>query len=109
MTTNEAFNKSMKDKFDQLQAELQRKRSPLAPSTLHGATTLSDETGGRYQSVNKRVVVGSGEVPSYPAAPNWPSQQVPPEPPLGYDINAMEVNEGFAGEHERKAKEQEQK
>jgi hypothetical protein len=83
--------------------EEQRERKALAGSTTE-VTTYRDraiadiglEQSGRHST--KARVVGSVRVPQYPAASGpWNDPvQVPPEPPLGYAINAQEsVGEVF--------------
>jgi hypothetical protein len=64
-------------------------------STYHQlAEASADElAGGRFaKATNKQTVVGSSPI-SYPRQPStspWFNDPVPPEMPLGYDINAME-------------------
>jgi hypothetical protein len=56
-------------------------------------SSLNDDAGGRFGSVTKSSVTGSGPV-VYPRLPaDAPSNQLamtPPEPAIGYDINAQE-------------------
>lgn len=59
----------------------------------------SDEAGGRFAKTTKTTVNGAAPTVEYPAAAGpWSSDctQVPPEPPLGYSIEAHEpVGEAF--------------
>jgi hypothetical protein len=76
----------------------QADRRKLVGSTT-SATTYREiaEAGITLQNQgrfgDKASVVGSARVPQYPAAAGpWNDPvQVPPEPPLGYEINAQEV------------------
>jgi hypothetical protein len=66
----------------------------MLKDTMHGRA-MADEgfNSGRFTKQNAARVTGSTPVPSYPQLPasspwhSWPS---PPEPVLGYDINAVE-------------------
>jgi hypothetical protein len=49
-----------------------------------------ENAGGRFGAVN--TFIAQGEIPQYPRLPEgnpWASNPVPPEPPLGYAIDAM--------------------
>jgi hypothetical protein len=50
-----------------------------------------DEAGGRFKEVGASNVIGTTEIPNYPAAsPSW-QIQLPDEPPLGHDNPTLEV------------------
>ena len=52
-----------------------------------------DLAGGRYAAMGKPSVTGSTPAIRYPAQPPnspWHHDPLPPEPPLGIDVNAME-------------------
>ena len=62
------------------------------------AADIGLEAQGRHAAAAKATVTGSARVPLYPAASGpWNDPvQVPPEPSLGYEINAQEaVGEPF--------------
>jgi hypothetical protein len=55
------------------------------------------ELGGRYAKVTETTVTGAAPGPIYPKQPPnspWASEPIGPEPPLGYDINAMDQDGG---------------
>lgn len=64
-------------------------------ATYHSVAmgSADDERGGRYaDSGNSTTVTGSSPI-SYPAQPPsspWACDPLPPEPPLGFAIDAME-------------------
>ena len=62
------------------------------------AQHADDDLGGRYTKVHSTTVTGSSPI-SYPAQPPtspWHHDACPPEPPLGFSMNAMEpVGEPF--------------
>jgi hypothetical protein len=70
-----------------------RLRDQERASTMfeHAVSSANDETGGRYSAIGKQRVVGSTPMAAtiYPAASAAHQVQLPPEPPLGIDINAM--------------------
>jgi len=51
-----------------------------------------EDAGGRYSAVTKQSVTGSTPSSAYPRMPSgpWAENEMPPEPPLGYEIDAME-------------------
>ena len=69
--------------------------------TYHGvaASSVDDEKGGRYAgSGSKQTIVGSSPIvyPKLPANSPWVKDEYPPEPPLGFSIDAQEpVGEKF--------------
>jgi hypothetical protein len=75
-----------------------------------GSTFLDhqhDEAGGRFKEVGASNVIGSTEMiaGAYPAASSAHQTELPPEKPLGYDINALEplepsVTHGSAAQSE---------
>jgi hypothetical protein len=79
----------------------QKERRRLAGSTTSATTYrelaeagLNLEMQGRHAAIAKAQVVGAARVPLYPAQPEgspWAGDQVPPEGPLGYAIDAQEV------------------
>jgi hypothetical protein len=57
-----------------------------------GSTYLAhthNDTGGRFSAISNPTVVGSSQIPKYPAA-YLNHDPVPTEPALGVDINEME-------------------
>jgi hypothetical protein len=72
---------------------LENDRRVRAGQTMFGrAQADADaEYGGRFAALSKPVVVGSGPTyPQLPASSSWSHDPVPPEPPLGIDVNAVE-------------------
>jgi len=62
------------------------------------ASTYLDHThseeGGRFAKPTN--VIGATPTPQYPAGPNWSADPTGVEPPLGFDVNAVEpVGEQF--------------
>ena len=57
------------------------------------------ELGGRYAKVHTTTVTGSTPRPTYPKQPDgspWAKDECPPEPQLGYSVDAQEpVGEVF--------------
>jgi hypothetical protein len=81
---------TMKDKLAVLRND-QQLRKATYHSLAHADADL--ERGGRYASLNKLTVTGtgpSGWAPQQPANSFWKCDPVPAEMPLGYDINAIE-------------------
>jgi hypothetical protein len=78
---------------------LENDRKVRATYFSQAQANMDDERGGRYATLNKPSVTGSSPsvmVPQQPANSFWSCDPVPPEMPLGYDINAMEpVGEKF--------------
>jgi hypothetical protein len=70
----------------------------------HAQASADDLAGGFAAASPQRTIIGSAPI-AYPRQPQnspWASDPLPPEPPLGIDINAMEPT----GEvHEQKASE----
>jgi len=69
------------------------RRAVLKAGTYHQfATSEADAVGGRYAAQSKARVVGSAsfEYPALPVSSPWANDPVPPEAPLGVDINAVE-------------------
>ena len=61
-------------------------------STMHAhAVAEANESAGRFGAIGKSTVTGAAAVPQYPRGPDWSAAEalIPPEPPLGYDINEM--------------------
>jgi hypothetical protein len=70
-------------------------------NTMHGRalTELDQLMQGRFSKPTE--VVGT-EPPIYPAAAAWTQDHLPPEPPLGFDVSAVEpVGEPFEIERSR--------
>jgi len=55
----------------------------------HAVSQAADLAGGRFGSLGAPHVVGSQPTPRYPAAAAHQADPVGPEPPTGYDVNAM--------------------
>jgi len=67
----------------------QTRRQVLKDTYFSRASADADMIGGRFKRETETRVTG---VPSYPRQPEsspWASDPVPPEEPLGYDINAL--------------------
>jgi hypothetical protein len=61
-------------------------------STMHQfAISEANQPSGRFAATGKATVVGATPAPTYPAGPNWASDPVPPEPALGFEIDAIEA------------------
>ena len=62
------------------------------PSTMHEMSRLSNDLEGRHSA--RDYLSGSAQATDYPAIPSgpWSSDyaRVPDEPPLGFDMNAVE-------------------
>ena len=62
------------------------------PTTLHAMSRLSNDLEGRHSA--RDYLSGSAQATDYPAIPSgpWSSDyaRVPDEPPLGFDMNAVE-------------------
>jgi len=76
-------------------------------ATYHSvaASTVDDERGGRYATEgSKQTVIGSSPIayPQQPSTSPWHSDPCPPEPPLGFDVNAIDP---IGEPHEIKASE----
>jgi hypothetical protein len=59
-------------------------------ATMHGRalTELDQLMQGRFSKPSE--VVGATGAPEYPAAAAWTQDHLPPEPPLGLDVSAVE-------------------
>ena len=55
----------------------------------HAVSQAADLAGGRFGSLGAPHVVGSQPTPRSPAAAAHQADPVGPEPPTGYDVNAM--------------------
>ena len=80
-------------------------RQRLSTYHQHAQVNADLELGGRFAKVTTTKVTGSEPISRYPKQPAsspFACDPVPAEPPLGFDINAMEPT----GEiHEQKASE----
>jgi hypothetical protein len=60
----------------------------------HAQSSIDDELGGRFAKTNSTAVTGSTPLPSFPPLPPsspWAGPDpVPIEPPLGYNVDALE-------------------
>jgi hypothetical protein len=66
----------------------------LSTYHAHGQASIDDERQGRFGALDKTTVTGAGPTLQYPRQPPnspWANDPLPPEPPLGIDINAMEA------------------
>ena len=56
------------------------------------AQHADDDLGGRYAKVHSTTVVGSSPIsyPAQPATSPWHHDACPPEPPLGFSVEAKE-------------------
>jgi hypothetical protein len=70
-------------------------KNDLRQNTLLGraASELFMEERGRFAKPS--VVIADAGAPTYPSAAPWTQSHVPDEPPLGFDVNAIEP----VGEH----------
>jgi hypothetical protein len=74
------------------QRQLREAAEAPAPATMQGfAVAEASQSHGRFTQVQASTVVGSkADVASvYPAASSAHQTELPPEPPLGVDINEM--------------------
>jgi hypothetical protein len=60
-------------------------------NTMLSHTHDADKMGGRYKAVHNQTVIGSQEQIQYPKASAWSCTSLPPEEPLGYEINSQEA------------------
>ena len=70
-----------------------RVREPSGTSASGGSTFLShthNDVGGRFSAISNPTVIGSTQVPNYPAGPNWCADDQGLEPPFPVDISAVE-------------------
>jgi hypothetical protein len=76
-------------KNDATQAERQE---ALRNDTYHGRASHDLELGGRFAAINKPSIIGaaSAKYPKLPSSSPWSADPVPPEEPLGFEINALE-------------------
>jgi hypothetical protein len=65
-----------------------RVRQQQEQASTYMAQTHS-EMGGRYSGVGAQTIVGAEPHTNYPAASPALQTELPPEPPLGYEINRM--------------------
>ena len=59
----------------------------------HAQANIDEDRGGRYGAVgSSTTVVGSNPIsyPRQPAGSPWAKDECPPEPPLGFSVDAME-------------------
>jgi hypothetical protein len=64
--------------------------------------THIDDAGGRFGVVNEATIIGRDGPLAYPQLPEsspWHSDMVPPEPSLGFRVDAMPKLESPAAEH----------
>jgi hypothetical protein len=65
------------------------------------ASAEADENrGGRFAALAQATVIGTSPQVQYPRGPNWTADPVPPEAPLGFEVDAIEPV-GTANEIER--------
>jgi hypothetical protein len=81
---------AMKDKLDVLKNDALVRKA----GTYHGIATADadQDRGGRYAGLTRPSVIGASPI-TYPQMPEgnpWRCDPVPPEMPLGYDINDQE-------------------
>jgi hypothetical protein len=67
-------------------------RNDRANTYAGRAQTEADEIQGRFAQEHKATVIGSDGAPDYPQLPenSWTNDPVPPEEPLGIDVNYVE-------------------
>jgi hypothetical protein len=72
-------------------ADLRRQQQQAGTFFSHAQSAANDTAGGRFAATGSPRVVGSTPTPStqYPAASSTHQTELPPEKPLGVDINAM--------------------
>ena len=70
-------------------------RNDQRAATMQGrAQAEADDVRGRWAEINKSNVVGATPTVQYPRLPSGPwadPVQIPPEEPLGYDINEVPI------------------
>ncbi len=65
--------------------------------TYHTRTIADAQPGGRFASVERSTVTAAGPIyPRLPASSPWSHDPVPPEEPLGIDINEMPALGGMS-------------
>ena len=57
---------------------------------LHHAQAAANDAGGRFKKELEARVTGVPEYPRQPSHSPWANDPVPDEPPLGFEIDAME-------------------
>jgi hypothetical protein len=67
----------------------QTRRQVLKDTYFNRAQSDADMIGGRFKKETETRVTGVPSYPKQPASSPWASDPVPPEEPLGYDINAL--------------------
>ena len=70
-------------------ADVRRQQQERAGTFFAHAQAAANDAGGRFASLGAPHVVGSQPTPRYPAAAAHQADPVGPEPPTGYDVNAM--------------------
>ena len=77
------------------QSERRRVMANDRMATYHSVaqSAVDDERGGRYATEGSKQTVIGGSPIAYPQQPStspWHSDPCPPEPPLGFDVNAID-------------------
>jgi hypothetical protein len=90
MTTS--HQDEQRERREYIEDELRKRQQG---STLHQFATADAEFDrGRFTATERATVIGSSETPQYPQLPSgpWSGQNPEPgiEPPLGYEIHAMQ-------------------
>jgi hypothetical protein len=95
------FNKADEVSQRERREVMRNDRRVREAATYHSvaASSVDDERGGRYAAADsKQTVIGASPI-SYPTQPEhspWSRDECPPEPPLGYSVDAQEpVGEVF--------------
>jgi hypothetical protein len=82
-----------KEKLDALfndQRLRNAQRNKDASTFQQFANSEAENVRGRFAAHEKSTVIGATPAPQYPAGPNWAHDPTGPEPPLGFDVNAIE-------------------
>ena len=67
-------------------------RQRLNTYRAHAEASIDDDRGGRFAAISRTTVIGASPI-RYPRLPDgspWAYDPCPTEPPLNYDINAMQ-------------------
>jgi hypothetical protein len=83
---------------DRLVREAEHRRIQREGTTLHqfGQAQANEINQGRFAAIGVPTVTGATPIPNYPAAAAHQRDPVPPELPLGYDVNEMTPLESSA-------------
>ena len=67
----------------------ERRAQAINTYLAHAEATIDIAAGGRFAKAEQRPTPGVPIYPTLPASSPWASDPVPPEEPLGFDVNAV--------------------